>query len=131
VAIPGKDAKQWALVLWCSVFHYFAYLCQVWPPKSGSYLLTVLLMMGILVPETCWGNKTAYFVASSRFCTFTVSVKHGHMNVKFHSRSECGPCYTEHQILCICWLIKEEFVDVDGGYIVYIARCSTMIVIQL
>jgi hypothetical protein len=26
---------------------------QVWPPKSGSYLLIVLLMMGTLVPETC------------------------------------------------------------------------------
>jgi hypothetical protein len=26
---------------------------QLWPPKSGSYLLIVLLMMGILVPETC------------------------------------------------------------------------------
>jgi hypothetical protein len=26
---------------------------QVWPPKSGSYLLIVLLMMDILVPETC------------------------------------------------------------------------------
>jgi hypothetical protein len=25
---------------------------QVWPPKSGSYLLIVLLMMGILVTET-------------------------------------------------------------------------------
>jgi hypothetical protein len=50
--------------------HYFAYLFQVWPPKSGSYLLIVLLMMGILVPETCWGNKTAYFVASSWSFTF-------------------------------------------------------------
>jgi hypothetical protein len=27
-------------------------------------------MMGILVPETCWGNKAAYFVASSWFVTF-------------------------------------------------------------
>jgi hypothetical protein len=27
-------------------------------------------MMGILVPETCWGNKTAYFVASSCFFIF-------------------------------------------------------------
>jgi hypothetical protein len=26
---------------------------QLWPPKRGSYLLIVLLMMGILVPETC------------------------------------------------------------------------------
>jgi hypothetical protein len=26
---------------------------QVWPPKSGNYLLTVLLILGILVPETC------------------------------------------------------------------------------
>jgi hypothetical protein len=42
---------------------------QVWPPKRGSYLL-ILLMMGILVPKPCWGNKTAYFVASSWFFTF-------------------------------------------------------------
>jgi hypothetical protein len=27
-------------------------------------------MMSILMPETCWGNKTAYFVASSWFFTF-------------------------------------------------------------
>jgi hypothetical protein len=26
--------------------------------------------MGILVPETCWGNETAYFVASSCFFAF-------------------------------------------------------------
>jgi hypothetical protein len=39
-------------------------------------------MMGILVPETSWGNKTAYFVASSRFFTFTMSTMHGHMNIK-------------------------------------------------
>jgi hypothetical protein len=44
---------------------------QVWPPKSGRYSLIVLLMMDILVPETCWGNKTAYCVASSWFLTFT------------------------------------------------------------
>jgi hypothetical protein len=43
---------------------------KVWPPKSGSYLLIVLLMMGILVPETCLGYKTAYFVAPSWFFTF-------------------------------------------------------------
>jgi hypothetical protein len=49
---------------------HFAYFFQVWPPKSGSYLLIVLLMMGILVPETCWGNKAAYFAASSWFFTF-------------------------------------------------------------
>jgi hypothetical protein len=61
--------------------HYFAHPFQVWPPKSGSYLLIVLLMMGILVPETCC-NKTAYFVASSRFFTFTISTMHGHMNIK-------------------------------------------------
>jgi hypothetical protein len=29
------------------------------------------LMMGILVPKTCWGNKTAYFVTSSWFFTST------------------------------------------------------------
>jgi hypothetical protein len=54
--------------------HYSAYIFQVLPPKSGSYLLIVLLIMGILVPETCWGNKTAYFVASSWFFTFTITV---------------------------------------------------------
>jgi hypothetical protein len=27
-------------------------------------------MMGIVVPEACWGNKTAYFVASSWFFIF-------------------------------------------------------------
>jgi hypothetical protein len=27
-------------------------------------------MMGILVPQTCWGNKTAYFVPYSWFFTF-------------------------------------------------------------
>jgi hypothetical protein len=40
--------------------------------------------MGIMVPETCWGNKTektAYFVAASRFFTFTMSTMHGHMNI--------------------------------------------------
>jgi hypothetical protein len=37
--------------------------------------------MGILVPETCWGNKTAYFVAYSWFFTFTVCTMHGHMNI--------------------------------------------------
>jgi hypothetical protein len=26
---------------------------QVWPPKSRRHSLIVLLMMGILVPETC------------------------------------------------------------------------------
>jgi hypothetical protein len=55
---------------------------RVWPPKSGSHLLIVLMMMGILVPETCWGNKTAYFVAFSLFFTFTMSTMHGHMNIK-------------------------------------------------
>jgi hypothetical protein len=48
--------------------------------------------MGILVPETCWGNKTAYFVASSWFFTFTMSTMHGHMNIKF-----CQQC---------CWTLS-------------------------
>jgi hypothetical protein len=39
--------------------------------------------MGILVPETCWGNKTAYFIASSWFFAFTMSTMHGHINIKF------------------------------------------------
>jgi hypothetical protein len=30
----------------------------------------VLLMMGTLVPETCWGNKAAYLVVSIWFFTF-------------------------------------------------------------
>jgi hypothetical protein len=30
-----------------------SFIASIWPPKSGSYLLTVLLMMGILVAETC------------------------------------------------------------------------------
>jgi hypothetical protein len=57
---------------------------QVWPPKSGRYSPIVLLMMGILMPETCWGNKAAYFVASSRFFTFTVPATHGHISSKFN-----------------------------------------------
>jgi hypothetical protein len=44
-------------------------------------------MMGVLVPETCWGNTTAYFVASGQFFTFTVSTMHGHMNIKRKTRS--------------------------------------------
>jgi hypothetical protein len=40
-------------------------------------------MMGILVPETCWGNKTAHFVESSCFFIFTISTMHGHMNKFF------------------------------------------------
>jgi hypothetical protein len=38
--------------------------------------------MGILVPKTYWGNKTAYFVASSWFFTFTMSTKYGQMNIR-------------------------------------------------
>jgi hypothetical protein len=50
-----------------------SYIFQVWPPKSGRYSLIVLLMMGILVHETCWGNKTAYSIASSWFFTFSIN----------------------------------------------------------
>jgi hypothetical protein len=32
---------------------------QVWPPKSERYSLIVLLMVDILVPETCEAIKTA------------------------------------------------------------------------
>jgi hypothetical protein len=39
-------------------------------------------MMGILVPETCWDNKTTYFLASGWFVTFTMSKMHGHINSK-------------------------------------------------
>jgi hypothetical protein len=52
-----------------------------WPYLKWK-LLIVLLMMGILVLETCWGNKTTYFVASGWFFTFTMSTMHGHMNIK-------------------------------------------------
>jgi hypothetical protein len=47
---------------------------QVWPPKSGRYSLIVLLMMGILVLKHVEAIKTANFVASSRFFTFTVTI---------------------------------------------------------
>jgi hypothetical protein len=67
--------------------HYFTYIFQAWPPKSVSYLLIVLLIMGILVSETCWGNKTAYFVASSWFYT---------CNCVYEARSH------EHQIFSLC-----------------------------
>jgi hypothetical protein len=46
-------------------------------------------MMGILVPETCWGNKTAYFAASSWFFTFTKSKMHGHRNIKANTFTGC------------------------------------------
>jgi hypothetical protein len=59
-------------------------------------------MMGILMPETCWGTKTAYFVASSWFFTFTMSTMHGHMNIKF------AKCRSENQKSN--WL---EALDVD------------------
>jgi hypothetical protein len=74
---------------------------QVWSPKSGRYSLIVLLMMGILVPETCWGNKTAHFVASSWLFTFTVSMMHGHMD-------SSGKCFVAwilcdmNPFLCFC-----------------------------
>jgi hypothetical protein len=42
--------------------------------------------MGIFVPETCWGNKTAYFVASGWFFTFTMSTMHDHMNIKLTNK---------------------------------------------
>jgi hypothetical protein len=75
---------------------------QVWPPKSGSYLLIVLLVMGILVPETCWGNKTTYFIASSWFFTFTVSTMHGHRNITLtFSVSENTPTSMANCIQCL------------------------------
>jgi hypothetical protein len=46
-------------------------VARVGPPKSGSYLLIVLLMMGILVPETCWGNKTLSHLVGSLFSVVT------------------------------------------------------------
>jgi hypothetical protein len=65
-------------------------------PGMATYklkLLIVLLMMGILVPETCWGNKTAYFVASSWFLTFAVSTMHGHYDARSQEhKSPVGLC---------------------------------------
>jgi hypothetical protein len=57
--------------------HYFAHPFQVWPPKSGRHSLIVLLMMGMAYwcpkhVEAIKTAKTAYFVASSRFFTFTM-----------------------------------------------------------
>jgi hypothetical protein len=43
------DLQRW--VSWSK--HCSEDVARVGPPKSGSYLLIVLLMMGILVPETC------------------------------------------------------------------------------
>jgi hypothetical protein len=45
------------------------------PGMATKYrkLLILLLMMGILLPLTSWGNNTAYFVVSSWFFTFTIS----------------------------------------------------------
>jgi hypothetical protein len=77
-------------------------------------------MMGILVPETCWGNKTAYFVARSWFFTFTMSTMNGHMNIKFKNKV-CEFCcdnqrtdygVTRHkmwyQIACSLKLVKKK-----------------------
>jgi hypothetical protein len=69
VAVPGKLSRlcsagllgvSTARRMWPHLPSSAAF--QVSPPKSGSYLLIVLLMMDRLVPETCWGNKTAYLI---------------------------------------------------------------------
>jgi hypothetical protein len=51
--------------------HYFAYLFQVWPPKSGRYLLLYSWWWAYWCPKHVEAIKTAYFVASSWFFTFT------------------------------------------------------------
>jgi hypothetical protein len=78
----------WVVPHWVSwSVHCSEDVARLWPhPKSGRYSLILLLMMGILVPksvEAIKTAKTAYFVAYSRFFTFTVSKMHGHMDIKF------------------------------------------------
>jgi hypothetical protein len=46
-------------------------------------------MMGILVPETCWGNKTAYFIVSSWFLTFTVYDARSHEHLQLIMTVAC------------------------------------------
>jgi hypothetical protein len=45
--------------------------------------IIVLLMMGMLVPETCWGNKLHILSHLVGSLPFTMSTMHGHMNIKF------------------------------------------------
>jgi hypothetical protein len=83
-----EDVAQWATFYeQCSLQETLRYTTQaafqVWPPKSRSYLFIVLLTVGILMPETCCGIKIAYFVTSSWFFTFTMSMMLGHMNIIF------------------------------------------------
>jgi hypothetical protein len=65
-------------------------------------------MMGILVPKTCWVNKTAYFVASSCSFTFTMSTMHGHMNIK---RNHSVQVYKQHFVKMPCYKVIKDSVD--------------------
>jgi hypothetical protein len=64
-------------------------------------------MMGILVPETCWGNKTAYFVASGWFFTFTMPKMRGHMNFKISGNIKYVGCSN------ICQYSEVKLASVD------------------
>jgi hypothetical protein len=46
--------------------------------------------MQFLLPQHVEAIKTAYFVASSRFFTFTMSTMHGHMNIKSDTNLSVG-----------------------------------------
>jgi hypothetical protein len=54
---PTRCDKVCSFIASTSFGHQYAHHR---PPKSESYLLIVLRMMGILLPETSLGNKTAY-----------------------------------------------------------------------
>jgi hypothetical protein len=54
---------------------------QFWTPKTE--LTTVLLTKGIMVPETCWVNKSPCFVATSWSLFYIISTMHGHTDIKF------------------------------------------------
>jgi hypothetical protein len=58
-------ATHCTITLGLTTLHIFLGM-TTWKQK----LLNVLLMMGILVPRTCWGKKTTYFVTSGWFFTF-------------------------------------------------------------
>jgi hypothetical protein len=69
-------------------------------------------MMGILVPETCWGNKTAYFVTSSWSITFTMSMMHGHTNINVFTgvpREGVWGVQTPPEIIPKFWQSRAEF----------------------
>jgi hypothetical protein len=57
--VKGKEPNRCDKV--CSFYCLNMFRAPIFPS---------ILMMGMLVPETCWGIKTAYFVESSWFFTF-------------------------------------------------------------